>query len=37
MITYENKGCDKKIYLKLMFNKLKIMEGPTLMYTPLGT
>ncbi len=37
MITYENKGYDKKTYLKLMLNILKVMGGPTFIYTPLGT
>ncbi len=37
MITYENKGYDKKMYPKLMLNKLKAMIGPTFIYTPLGT
>jgi hypothetical protein len=37
MITYENKGYDKKMYPKLMLNKLKVMGKPTLIYTPLGT
>ncbi len=34
-ITYENKGCDKKTYPKLMLNKLKVMGGSTSIYTPL--
>jgi hypothetical protein len=34
---YENKGYDKKMYSKLMSNKLKVMRGPTPIYTPLGT
>jgi len=33
---YEKKGYDKKVYPKLVLNKLKIMGGPTLIYTPLG-
>ncbi len=37
LITYENKGYDKKMYSKLMLNRLKVMGGPTLIYTPLGT
>jgi len=37
MITFENKSYDKKIYPKLMLNKLKVMGEPTLIYTPLGT
>jgi hypothetical protein len=28
MITYENKGYDKKMYPKLVSNKLKVMKGP---------
>ncbi len=34
---YENKGCDKKMYPKLMPNKLKVMGGPIPIYTPLRT
>jgi hypothetical protein len=37
LITYENKGYDKKMYPKLVFNILKVMGGPTPIYTPLGT
>jgi hypothetical protein len=37
LITYENKGYDKKKYLKSVLNKLKVMGGPTPIYTPLGT
>jgi hypothetical protein len=37
LITYGNKGYDKKMYQKLMLNKLKVMGGPTPIYTPLGT
>jgi hypothetical protein len=37
LITNENKGYDKKIYPKLVLNKLKVVEGLTLIYTPLGT
>jgi hypothetical protein len=36
VITYENKGYDKKVYPKLVLNKLKVMGGPTFIYTPLG-
>ncbi len=36
MITYENKGYDKKTYPKLMLNILKVVGGPTFIYTPLG-
>jgi len=34
---YENNGYDKKVYPKLVLNKLKVMKGPTPIYTPLGT
>jgi len=34
---YENKGYDKKTYPILLLNKLKVMGGPTHIYTPLGT
>jgi hypothetical protein len=37
LITYENKGYDKKTYPKLLSNILKRVGGPTLIYTPLGT
>jgi len=37
LITYENKGYDMKAYRKLMLNKLKVMGGPTPIYTSLGT
>jgi hypothetical protein len=37
LITYENEGYAKKMYPKLMLNILKVMEGPTPIYTPLGT
>ncbi len=37
LITYENKGYDKKSYPKLILNKLKVTEGPTFIYIPLGT
>jgi hypothetical protein len=35
-ITYKNNDYDKKVYPKLMLNKLKVMRGPTPIYTPLG-
>jgi len=34
---YENKSYDKKMYPKLVLNKLKVMGGPTPIYTPLRT
>jgi hypothetical protein len=34
---YENKGYDNKTYSKLVLNRLKIMGGPALIYTTLGT
>jgi hypothetical protein len=34
---YENKVYGRKMYPKLMLNKLKLMGGPTPIYTPLGT
>ncbi len=37
LIKYENEGYDKKRYPKLVLNKLKVMGGPTPIYTPLGT
>jgi hypothetical protein len=37
LLTYEDKGYDKKMYPKLMLNKLKVMGGPTPICTPLGT
>jgi hypothetical protein len=37
MIMYKNKSYDKKTYPKLMLNRLKVMAGPTFIYTPLGT
>jgi hypothetical protein len=37
MITYENKGYDKKVYQKLVLSRLNIMESFTPIYTPLGT
>jgi hypothetical protein len=33
---YENKDYDKKKYPKLMLNKMKVMGGLALIYTPLG-
>jgi len=36
-LMYENKGYDKKVYKKLVLNKLKVMGGPTPIYNPLGT
>ncbi len=35
MIMYENKGYNKNVYPKLMLNRLKVMGGPTPIYTPL--
>jgi hypothetical protein len=37
LIMYENKGYDKKTYPKLVLNILKVMGGPTPIYTLLGT
>jgi Mor family transcriptional regulator len=37
LIAYENKGYDMKVYPKLVLNKMKVMGGPTPIYTPLGT
>jgi hypothetical protein len=34
---YENNGYNKKMYPKFMLNILKVMGGPTFIYTPLGT
>ncbi len=34
---HANKGYDKKVYPKLMLNILKVMGGPTPIYTPLET
>jgi hypothetical protein len=34
---YENKNYDKKLYAKLVLNILKVMRGPTPIYTPLET
>jgi hypothetical protein len=34
---YENKGYNKKIYPTLVLNKLKVMGGPTPIYTVLRT
>jgi hypothetical protein len=36
-MMYENKGYDKKVYPKLVLNELKVMRGPTPIYTPLRT
>jgi hypothetical protein len=36
MIMYENKGCEKKTYSKLMLSRLKVMGGSTFIYTPSG-
>jgi hypothetical protein len=36
LITYENISYDKKKYPKLVLNRLKVMRGPTPIYTPLG-
>jgi hypothetical protein len=33
---YENKGYDKKVYPKMVSNKLNVMGGPTPIYIPLG-
>jgi hypothetical protein len=33
----KNKGYDKKTYPKLMLNILKVIRGPTSIYTPMGT
>jgi len=35
LITYENKSSNKKMYPKLVLNTLKVMGGPTPIYTPL--
>jgi hypothetical protein len=35
LITYENKGYDKKVYSKLVLNILKVMGGFTPIYTSL--
>jgi hypothetical protein len=37
LITYEDKSYNKKVYLKLVLNKLKVMGGPIFIYTQLGT
>jgi hypothetical protein len=37
LVTYENKGYDKKLYPKLMLNRLNVVAGLTLIYTPSGT
>ncbi len=31
---YKNKGYDRKTYPKLMLNRLKVIGGPTFIYTP---
>ncbi len=36
MIKYENKGCEKKTYLKLVLNRLKVMGGSTLIFLTSG-
>ncbi len=36
-MAYENKGYDRNVHPKLMLNRLKVMRGPTPIYTPLGT
>ncbi len=36
MITYENKGYDKKAYPKLVLDRLKVMRSSTLIYIPIG-
>jgi hypothetical protein len=33
LITYENKGYDKKTYPKLMLKKLKVMGSPNFIYS----
>ncbi len=35
-MMYEIKSYDKKVYSKLMLNKLKVMRSFTPIYTPLG-
>jgi len=37
MIKYEKKNCENKMYQKLVLNRLKVMGGPTPIYTPLRT
>jgi hypothetical protein len=37
LVMYENKGYDKKLYPKLVLNKLKVMGNSTSIYTPLAT
>jgi len=37
LITHDNKSYDKIMYPKLVLNRLKVMRGPTPIYTPLGT
>jgi hypothetical protein len=36
LIKYENKGYDRKMYSKVMLNRLKVMWGFIFIYTPLG-
>jgi hypothetical protein len=36
-IPYEDKGCNNKMYPKLVLDKLKVMGDPTPIYTLLGT
>jgi hypothetical protein len=36
-LMYENKVYDNKTYPKLVLNIMKVMGGPTPIYTPLGT
>jgi len=37
LIIYEKKNYDRKAYPKLILNRLKVMGGPTPIFTPLGT
>jgi len=37
LIIYEDKGYNNKTHPKLVLNKLKVMERPTFIYTPLRT
>ncbi len=34
--TKTKQGCDKKMYPKLVLNKVKVFEDPTSIYTPWG-
>jgi hypothetical protein len=34
--TRTKQSCDKKMYPKLVLNKLKVIKGPTSTYTPCG-